>query len=65
MRAPLEEARGIGQADIVVGIPFYDEADTIGHVLATAREGLRDFYPHKTSVVVCVVPRYFFSAFGW
>ena len=32
---PLERADRIGEADIVVGIPFQNEIDTIGHVCKT------------------------------
>ncbi|MCK4821878.1 hypothetical protein KA005_39295, partial [bacterium] len=54
MQDPLEKARDIKKADIVIGIPFYDEADTIGNVFETARGGLETFYPEKRSVIVCV-----------
>lgn len=53
----LAEARrtagGIKQADIVVGIPFRNEADTIGDICETAVRGLTLFYPHKKCVVIC------------
>ena len=51
---PLEEATRIGETDIVVGIPFYDEADTIGHVMEVAKEGLNTYYPDKRCVICCV-----------
>lgn len=54
MRSPLEEAAEIREADIVVGIPFYNEADTIGSVVATVREGLEEYYPEKKCVIVAV-----------
>src|SRR4030042_4674472 len=47
LREPLGQAEKIGEAGIVVGIPFYDEADTIGTVLKTVREGLEEFYPEQ------------------
>ena len=53
MQAPLNRAKEIGQADIVVGIPFYNEAATIGHVFASIQEGLREFYPQKSCVILC------------
>jgi len=53
MQAPLSRAKQIGQADIVVGIPFYNEADTIGHVFTAVEEGLRRFYPQKSCVIIC------------
>lgn len=54
VKQPLVEAAKIGEADIVVGIPFYDEADTIGHVLEVAKEGLNAYYPDKRCVICCV-----------
>ncbi|MFC1999958.1 glycosidase [Chloroflexota bacterium] len=48
------EAASIGQADIVVGIPFQNEVDTIGHVYETVAQGLLEFFPGKRCVIVCV-----------
>jgi len=52
MREPLIQAEKIGEADIVVGIPFYNEADTIASVLKTVRKGLEQFYPEQKCVIV-------------
>jgi len=49
---PLGQAQQIGAADIVVGIPFSNEADSIGHVLRTAVKGLEQYYPDAKSVIV-------------
>jgi hypothetical protein len=49
---PLGQAQQIGAADIVVGIPFFNEADSIGHVLRTAVQGLDQYYPDAKSVIV-------------
>ena len=54
VRQPLEQAARIGEADIVVGIPFCDEANTIGHVVEVAQEGLNTYYPDKRCVLCCV-----------
>ena len=54
MKAPLGEAEKIGDADIVIGIPFYNEADTINSVIETARRGLEEFYPEQRYVIVAV-----------
>ena len=54
IKKPLEEAVKIGEADIVVGIPFYNEADTIGHVVEVARDGLNAYYPDMRCVICCV-----------
>jgi hypothetical protein len=54
MELPIEEARRIEHADIVVGIPFYDEAKALPHVVQTAIDGLQEFFPQATSVVIAV-----------
>ena len=51
---PLEKADGIGVVDIVVGIPFQNEATTIGHVCQTVAKGLSAFFPDRKCVLVCV-----------
>jgi len=55
--APMpEEARRaaelIGKADVVIGIPSYNNARTIGHVVRAAYAGLAKYFPHLTGVVV-------------
>ena len=52
LKEPLSRAERIGTAGIVVGIPFYNEADTIGPVLKTVTRGLEEFFPGQKSVVV-------------
>jgi glycosyltransferase involved in cell wall biosynthesis len=47
-----ERVREIGHADIVVGIPSYNNAGTIGHVVETVRMGLARYYPLAKSVIV-------------
>lgn len=42
----------IGQADIVVGIPSFNNADTIGHVARAVQVGLLKYFPTMKSVVV-------------
>lgn len=42
----------IGSADIVAGIPSYDNAATIGHVIASVRDGLRGSFPDARSAIV-------------
>ncbi|MBC8276357.1 MAG: hypothetical protein H8E40_15505, partial [Chloroflexi bacterium] len=48
----MSQAEEIGEADIVVGIPFYNEVDTIGPVLKTVAKGLEEFYPNQKCVIV-------------
>ncbi|MFP4474292.1 MAG: hypothetical protein ACLFOY_01955 [Desulfatibacillaceae bacterium] len=38
--------------DIVVGIPSYNEAETIGHVAEKASEGLVKYFPDARSIIV-------------
>ncbi len=44
----------IGSADIVVGIPSYKNANTIGLVMERAAEGLMTFYPTLRPVIAVV-----------
>jgi glycosyltransferase involved in cell wall biosynthesis len=42
----------IGQADIVVGIPSYNNAPTIAHVVRAVSAGLSKYYPDRPSIIV-------------
>ena len=42
----------IGQADILVGIPSYKNANTIGHVVRMAAEGMVRHFPRMKPVLV-------------
>jgi glucosylglycerate synthase len=42
----------IGSADVVVGIPSFNNARTIGHVVEAAHAGLAKYFPHLRSVIV-------------
>jgi len=42
----------VGRADILVGIPSYNNAGTIGHVASTVAEGLRRRFPDARAVIV-------------
>jgi glycosyltransferase involved in cell wall biosynthesis len=52
----LQEARQalerIGNADIVVGVPSYNNGRTIGHVVAAAQAGLEKYFPQYKAVIV-------------
>jgi glucosylglycerate synthase len=52
-----EEARAllaeIGRADIIVGIPSFNTADTVGRVVIAVEAGLRKLFPDAASVI-CV-----------
>lgn len=43
---------GIGGADIVVGIPSYNNAATIRHVVAAIQTGLEKYFPQYRGVIV-------------
>jgi len=42
----------IGQADIVIGIPSFNSAGTIGHVVKACYAGLSKYFPQLSSVVI-------------
>lgn len=42
----------IKEADIVVGIPSYNNAPTIGHVVRAVQAGLAKYFPYKKAVLV-------------
>jgi glycosyltransferase involved in cell wall biosynthesis len=45
-------AESIGRADIVIGIPSYNNGRTIGHVVQAANAGLMKYFPQLIGVVV-------------
>jgi hypothetical protein len=47
-----EAVAKLDRADIVVGIPSYRNASTIGHVARAAAEGLRTYFPDARGVIV-------------
>src|ERR1700756_2692439 len=49
LRTRLEQ---IGEADIVVGIPSYNNARTIGQVVRAVSVGLAKYFPKHRSVIV-------------
>ena len=44
--------RGVGQADLMVGIPSFGNADTIGHVVRAAMAGMVQYFPDMKPVLV-------------
>ena len=42
----------VGGADLLVGIPSFNNAATVGHVARTVAEGLRAHFPDATAVIV-------------
>ena len=47
-----QAAEVIHRADIVIGIPSYNNARTIGHVVRAAYAGLAKYFPQLTAVVI-------------
>ncbi|MGA8148871.1 MAG: cell wall biosynthesis glycosyltransferase [Gallionellaceae bacterium] len=47
-----EQLEQIGRADIVVGIPSYNSAHTIGHVVRAVQAGLAKYFPSHKAVIV-------------
>ena len=47
-----EKLRAVGEVEIVVGIPSYNNARTIGHVVKTAQAGLLRAFPHRKTLIV-------------
>ncbi len=48
----IREIRAIGKADILIGIPSYNNAGTIGHVVRAVSIGLAKYFPHERAVIV-------------
>jgi len=42
----------IGEADILVGIPSYNNARSIGHVVRAVQAGLAKYFPDRKTVLV-------------
>lgn len=47
-----EQLDEIGQADILVGIPSYNNSHTIGHVVRAVQAGFAKYFPDKKCVLV-------------
>jgi len=47
-----QKVREVGEADILVGIPSYNNARTISHVLRAVQVGLAKYFPRSRSIIV-------------
>jgi glycosyltransferase involved in cell wall biosynthesis len=47
-----EQLGKIGAADIIVGIPSFNNARTIGHVVRAVQAGLANYFPSHRAVIV-------------
>ena len=54
MKAVVENPNNVRGADIIVGIPSYNEADNIAVPTDTASRGLRKYFPNSSSVIINV-----------
>ncbi|MEW5745169.1 MAG: glycosyl transferase family 2 [Nitrospirota bacterium] len=48
----MQQLEAIGRAEILIGIPSYDNAHTIAHVVKAVQIGLAKYFPDKKSVIV-------------
>jgi hypothetical protein len=48
----LRSIDGLGEIDIVVGIPSFNNARTIGHVVHAAQAGLSKYFPARRAIIV-------------
>jgi glycosyltransferase involved in cell wall biosynthesis len=47
-----EQVAALGTAEVVVGIPSYNNARTIGHVVQAAHAGLLKYFPDRRALIV-------------
>lgn len=48
----LDRVGAVGSAEIVIGIPSYNNARTIGHVVRAAHAGLLKYFPERHALIV-------------
>ena len=54
MELIVENPKGISEAEIIVGIPSYKEADNIAYPTDVASRGLEHFFPNKSAAIINV-----------
>lgn len=54
MISEVENPQRVTSAQIVIGIPSYNEADSIAGPIEVASQGLKEYFPHESSVIVNV-----------
>jgi len=47
-----ENPQGISQADMIIAIPSFNEAEMIGYVTSQASQGLTEHFGHLKSVLI-------------
>jgi hypothetical protein len=58
MQAFVDNPGNVRTADIIVGIPSYNEADSIAVPTDTASRGLETYFPHASSVIINYLWKY-------
>ena len=48
----LRQLIDVGEADVLVGVPTYNNASTVGQVVQTIRAGLLKYFPRERAVIV-------------
>ena len=48
----IRELINVGQVDILVGVPTYNDAQTVGQVVQSVRAGLLTYFPRARSVII-------------
>src|SRR5262252_4564416 len=42
----------VGEVDVLIGVPTYNDAKTVGHVVQGVRAGLVKYFPRKRAVII-------------
>jgi len=48
----VRELINVGEVDIVVGVPTYNDSTTVGHVVQAIRAGLLQYFPRARAVII-------------
>src|SRR5215469_6187990 len=48
----IRELINVGEVDIVVGVPTYNDARTVGQVVQNVRAGLLKYFPRERAVII-------------
>lgn len=48
----MEKLKNINKVDIVVGIPSFNNAQTIGHVVKAVQAGLKKYFPDRKALII-------------
>jgi glucosylglycerate synthase len=48
----IRELMNVGEVDILIGVPTYNDAGTVGHVVQAIRAGLLKYFPRKRTAII-------------